>query len=481
MESQDILDNKYSIIKRLGSGGQAVVYLVKEIGSDKEYAAKMMEDEENIEKEIRLNKKISSVNPPIPYVIRFETEGIGNFIRGENKLENQKYYLFEYASKYSLYKYIIISKGFGEECGKLLFHKILLGIQALHKIGIYHLDIKTENILIDKNYNPKICDFGLGSDDPGKLTDTSGTDCYKPPQLFEEKEYTGEKADIFYLGSLLFIIVVGRPCFQSAEKTNKLYRLIIKNKKDEYLKKLSKSINSFDELSQQFKNLFVKMISYEEDDRPSIEDVLKDKWFEDINNKNEVDKKELEKKLNEKLIEKENIVNSSLHANPQLFEREEHSYIGNRSSDEGFDEIFSQNLIPKTKKIEYDMESCIKFKGNLDYYKFMNIFVNKIQKDENGFIDGTKPINSYKCDIIFKEDEDDNEDDDEENEEEDDDEVLDLDLNNLVEKGKDYKIQIKLFKTGDDEYVLRFLRKSGPLGLYYSKVIKLISLAKNLI
>ena len=40
MESQDILDNKYSIIKRLGSGGQAVVYLVKEIGSDKEYAAK---------------------------------------------------------------------------------------------------------------------------------------------------------------------------------------------------------------------------------------------------------------------------------------------------------------------------------------------------------------------------------------------------------------------------------------------------------
>ena len=100
----------------------------------------------------------------------------------------------------------------------------------MHKIGIYHLDLKTENILIDKDYNPKIWDFGLASNNSGKLTDSFGTDCYKPPQLFEGKEYTGEKEDVFYLGSLLFIIVVGLPCFKSAERTNKLYRLIIKNK-----------------------------------------------------------------------------------------------------------------------------------------------------------------------------------------------------------------------------------------------------------
>lgn len=292
MESQNILDNKYSIIKRLGSGGQAVVYLVKEIDSNNEYAAKMMEDDENIEREIRLNKKISSANPPIPYVIKLVNEGIGNFIRHGNILEGQKYYLFEYASKYSLYKYLkITEEGFGEKYGKLLFQKIVLGVQAIHKIGIYHLDLKTENILIDKNYNPKICDFGLGSDDSGKLTDTFGTDSYKPPQLFEEKEYTGEKADIFYLGSLLFIIVVGKPCFKCAEKTNKLYRLIVKNKQQEYLQKLSKIIDFFDKFSQEFKNLFVKMISYEEKDRPSIEEILKDKWFDDLNNKSEEEKK----------------------------------------------------------------------------------------------------------------------------------------------------------------------------------------------
>ena len=91
MAEQDTLDKKYSIIKRLGCGGEGVVYLVKEIDSNNEYAAKMMEKKKNVEKEIRLNKRISSVNPPIPYVIRFITEGKGDFIRGGNKLENQKY------------------------------------------------------------------------------------------------------------------------------------------------------------------------------------------------------------------------------------------------------------------------------------------------------------------------------------------------------------------------------------------------------
>ena len=50
-----------------------------------------------------------------------------------------------------------------------------------------------------------------------------------------------------------------------------------------------------------------------------------------------------------------------------------------------------------------------------------------------------------------------------------------------MDKREKCTIQIKLIKTGDDEYVLRFLRKSGALGLYYSKVIKFISLAKNVV
>ena len=112
----------------------------------------------------------------------------------------------------------------------------------------------------------------------------------------------------------------------------------------------------------------------------------------------------------------------------------------------------------------------------------MNIFVNKIQKEfENCEIDDSKSKNSYKCDIIFEVDEDEKEEEEEEDENEDKDEALDLNLNNLEDQKENCIIQIKLIKTGDDEYVLRFLRKSGELGSYYSKVIKFIALAKKLI
>ena len=103
------------------------------------------------------------------------------------------------------------------------------------------------------------------------------------------------------------------------------------------------------------------MISYEEEDRPSIEDILKDKWFDELNNKNEEEKKLLEKELNEIIIEREKKVSKKLKENLNYF-GEEHSYVGNRSVGEEFNEIFPQNLIPKTKKIDYDIESCIKFK-----------------------------------------------------------------------------------------------------------------------
>ena len=76
METEDSLGNDYSVIERLGSGGQAVVYLVKEKNSGIEYVAKLLEKEEYNDNEIRLNEKISNkINPPNPYIIRYFTHG----------------------------------------------------------------------------------------------------------------------------------------------------------------------------------------------------------------------------------------------------------------------------------------------------------------------------------------------------------------------------------------------------------------------
>ena len=163
MENGDTLGDNYSVIERLGSGGQAVVYLVREIKSGIQYVAKLInnededKDEDNYNLEIKLNQKISTINPPNLYILRYFEHGTTNFNRKGICYKNVPYLILELAPKGDLFKYIkITGEGFGEKYGKLLFQKILLGVQACHNIGVFHLDLKVENILLDDKYNPKI-------------------------------------------------------------------------------------------------------------------------------------------------------------------------------------------------------------------------------------------------------------------------------------------------------------------------------------
>lgn len=184
MESKDSIANKYSIIKNLGSGGQATCYLVRKYGENINYVAKMDNDLEKANEEIKINKIITSKIPPIPYVIKLIDSGDGDFIRGEKHLKNQRYIILEYALKGDLHKYIkFTNEGFGEKCGKLLFYKILLGVRGCHEAGVYHRDLKLENIVIDENFEPKICDFGFATDESGELSHICGTKMFFPPQF----------------------------------------------------------------------------------------------------------------------------------------------------------------------------------------------------------------------------------------------------------------------------------------------------------
>lgn len=100
----------------------------------------------------------------------------------------------------------------------------------MHNLGIVHRDIKSHNVLVDNNFNVKVCDFGLArffvsisqAIWPRKiinlissLVDTfqadlgtgtlqyAGTPCYMAPELFQKRQYN-EKVDVFAFGTLLW-------------------------------------------------------------------------------------------------------------------------------------------------------------------------------------------------------------------------------------------------------------------------------------
>lgn len=97
--------------------------------------------------------------------------------------------IMEYCENDSLYDYIQKNNGFKKEQEKKeMFRKILEAVAYLHEEDIAHCDIKLENILLDKNMNPKLCDFNLAIIyTKGLRRIGRGTQMYRAPEIIERK------------------------------------------------------------------------------------------------------------------------------------------------------------------------------------------------------------------------------------------------------------------------------------------------------
>ena len=299
-----IIDKKYIRKKFISKGLTSKVYAVEEIKTKKIYAGKIYNDDCYYYNEVEILNKLKEKQ--IPNITNLIDNGDGDIIKGYS-FQKKKYLILEYAEKGDLSKYITIcGKGLKEIHAKLFFSKILKSVQLIHKGGICHRDLKTGNILLDNKFNPKICDFGFAAYTTTKLKDTLGTYCYAAPEIYNSY-YDGEKIDIFSLGVVLFNIVTGVYSFQKAKITDNSYRLI----KDKNYKVFWEKLTQVKNVSDQFKQLFEKMVAYKPVERPSIEQILKSEWMKEINEKNEEEINNLEIELYEDFLEREKDVKDS--------------------------------------------------------------------------------------------------------------------------------------------------------------------------
>jgi serine/threonine protein kinase len=161
------IDN-YKLNAKLGSGATAEVYLSSEIentNNEKEVAVKILKKmDKSIQKEAEILSRINHQN-----VLRLIKGGQGTFIKKGNCVGEFPYIVLEYAEKGELFNYVYLpKKGFGEDYGRLIFKQIMEGLNACHRAGIAHRDLKLENIMLDRNYNVKIADFGFATFLQGK-------------------------------------------------------------------------------------------------------------------------------------------------------------------------------------------------------------------------------------------------------------------------------------------------------------------------
>ena len=374
----------------------------------------------------------------------------------------KKYIVLEIAPNRELADYIIYAKsGLGEYKSKAIFFKIVKAIQSIHQRGICHRDIKLENILLDGDFNPKIADFGYASKNAEDLNDYLGTESFAAPEILLNKPYDGFKADVFSLGATLIVLTFDIMGFKKASLKNKLYKKIINEEKDDYWEVIYSIVS--EEISNEFKDLFIKMVAFNPENRPSIQQVLDHDWLKTYREMNDEQKKKLDDELKNEFLIRVNKIKDSI--TEEIEESNIESLNLNIRSAHEEDKYFKEGLKPKKVPEGFDMSFCFKIKGSVDPCKFMNHLCNKIISKfgtDNCYIEANKK--RLKLIVTFEGDE--GEEEEEEN-------------NNSNIKGNDISIKIKLYESKNG-LLLKLFKVKGNKNNFYEKFTAIAKLVKNI-
>ena len=484
-----LLDNKYLCKEKIGKGGFSVVVLVIDKSNNNEYAAKILYKEEVFEKELTINKMLSNLNNiNIERLVNYNRNG--TMVNQHDVSYQIKYFIFEYEEKGDLMKYAITKPNLGEEktC-KIIFKKILEAVQEIHQNGIFHLDIKLQNVLLDKNYEPKLSDFGLAEisdkcDENGKLNFFVGTPYYCSPQIQEREPYDGTKADIYSLGILLFVLALGKFPYNDEKEFKKFNKFTKSNQQKELKKYINDKIKKI-KISETFQNLFLEMVKYNEESRPTIKNILKNKWFKEVTNLND-----------DEIINLDNEVYTTFCHREYFFKKEKPNYeefkgMNKEDNEAEFKKYFYYGIKIKKENPQIYKYNYIKINEKIEKTKIVDImnqladicykeFSSSIDCNED-FLKFNAIFNVKKCESDenseSSNESNDNEEKDNESEENKDD---DEDNDNYSVQRK-LIIQIKLYENKNNGYILLFKKKEGDLGDYYIILKKIFYISEKLL
>jgi serine/threonine protein kinase/Tfp pilus assembly protein PilF len=202
---------RYEIIEELGKGGMGKIYRAFDRKIDVEVALKLVKSEiaadkktvERFRNELRLAREIAHRNVCRMYDLN-EEKGI--------------YYItMEYVPGEDLKSFIRRAAPLSTGKAVSIAKQVCAGLAEAHRLGVVHRDLKPGNIMIDKEGNAKIMDFGIarslyakGITGAGMMV---GTPEYMSPEQVEGKD-VDERSDIYSLGIILYEMLTGRVPFE---------------------------------------------------------------------------------------------------------------------------------------------------------------------------------------------------------------------------------------------------------------------------
>src|ERR671916_402394 len=204
---QQLVDNRYRLVKPLGSGGMADVFLAHDNILDRDVALKVMStryasDEEFVERFKREAQSAAALSHP--HIVSI-------FDRGES--EDGTYYIaMEYLPGGTLKDRITSRGALPPRTAAAVALQIAEALRVAHERGVIHRDIKPHNILIAESGDVKVTDFGIArAASSSTMTRTGsilGTAHYISPEQ-AMGEPVGPASDLYSLGVVLYEMLTG--------------------------------------------------------------------------------------------------------------------------------------------------------------------------------------------------------------------------------------------------------------------------------
>ena len=254
---------KYHLLKLIGQGGCAKVYLanntetsercaIKLLSSKSAYASKYISDEIDTMRTVK----------HIPGVIQY----IDSY-----KKQESTHIVMEHINGWNLQS-IVENLELEERVIATLCKSILQSLQQVHALHIIHRDIKCGNIMLSKEGETKLIDFGYATFCPengfirsGKI----GSMFWMAPEVSQGKAYN-EKSDIWSFGIMVMEMFLGDPPYFTSGESNEsiAYRLALGD------------IPKVDSMSSELQEFVERCLSVHPEDRPSAEELLNDKFLD---------------------------------------------------------------------------------------------------------------------------------------------------------------------------------------------------------
>jgi 5'-AMP-activated protein kinase catalytic alpha subunit len=178
--------------------------------------------------------------------------------------------IMEYVSGGELFDHIVNNGRLQESDARRCFQQIIAGVEYIHHFRVVHRDLKPENLLIDREMNIKIADFGLSNlmTDGHFLKTSCGSPNYAAPEVISGKLYAGPEVDIWSCGVILYALLCGRLPFDE----DSIPQLFKKIKEGNYV------IPPF--ISRPCADLIGRILVVDPVKRITLEQIRKHEWFQ---------------------------------------------------------------------------------------------------------------------------------------------------------------------------------------------------------